>query len=189
MPELAKKVLAKMRHESRETGTIDRADPPIPESGAAPRDPLADILATPLKDLTEPLEVASSILGETVCLVANDQQAAAIHAKGGVAYTPAEVAILQDLHAAVPPAVWAERLRLIHRAKREFSGSLDSLRQDPKARLWTLLDTWAEMDEAACPEPNVKALHDHIVDIFRDHPQTDAWLREWRQAHPEAKLS
>ncbi len=91
----------------------------------APRDPLAVLLDTPIRALTEPLEVFSSVLGETVWLVANDRQAAAIQAKGGTAYTPEEVAILRDLYAAVRPDVWAERLRLIHQAKKEFQGRLE----------------------------------------------------------------
>jgi hypothetical protein len=86
---------------------------------------LAALLDSRLRDLTEPLPVASSILGETVWLAANDRQAAAVQAKGGTAYTPEEVAILRDLYAAVKLEVWAERLRLIHQAKREFQGRLE----------------------------------------------------------------
>jgi hypothetical protein len=74
--------------------------------------------------LAEPLEVASTILGGTVWLVANDRQAAAIRAKGGTPYTPPEVAILRDLYMAVTPEVWAQRLRLIHQTKRELRGIL-----------------------------------------------------------------
>jgi hypothetical protein len=60
----------------------------------------------------------------TVWLVANDRQVEAVHAKGGTAYTPEEVAILRELYAAVKPEVWADRLRLIHQAKKEFQGRL-----------------------------------------------------------------
>ena len=91
-------------------------------------DPQADadaMLARPLPGLTEPLEVFSSVLAETVWLVANDQQAAAIQAKGETAYSPEEVAILRDLYAKVRPDVWAERLRLIHQAKKDFQGRLE----------------------------------------------------------------
>jgi len=35
------------------------------------------------------------------------------------------LAILRELYAAVPPDVWAERLRLIHQAKRDFQGKLE----------------------------------------------------------------
>lgn len=30
-----------------------------------------------------------------------------------------------ELYAAIPPEVWADRLRLIHQAKREFQGRLE----------------------------------------------------------------
>jgi hypothetical protein len=58
----------------------------------------------------------------------------------------------------------------------------------PRGRLWGLLDTWTSMDEAAWPEANVKAVFDDIMDIFRDHPEADAWYREWRGKNPEARL-
>lgn len=61
--------------------------------------------------------------------------------------------------------------------------------EDPRARLWSLLDTWGSMNEDAWPEANVKALYDDIMDVFRDHLEADAWFREWRAAHPEARLS
>ncbi len=91
---------------------------------------LEPLLDRPLASLSDPLEVASAVLGETVFLVADDRQAAAIRAKGGTPYTPPEVAILRDLYAAVRPEVWAERLRLIHEAKKRFQGMLDR-RLDP----------------------------------------------------------
>jgi hypothetical protein len=72
-------------------------------------DPLTCLLATRLDRLVDPLEVASSILGETIWLCANDRQAAAIRAKGGTPYTPPEVAILRELYAAVSAEVWAQR--------------------------------------------------------------------------------
>ncbi len=68
-------------------------------------DPLARLLTTRLTDLRAPLEVASSVLGETIWLVANDYQAARIQVKGGVAYTPEEVAILGELAATLPAEV------------------------------------------------------------------------------------
>ena len=119
------------RAETGEAQTVALADPPNPATYAtpghskAPDDPLGGLVATKLKDLTEPLPVASTILGETVWFCANDHQAAAIQAKGGTPYTPPEVAILRDLYAAVKPEVWAERLRLIHQAKKEFQGKLE----------------------------------------------------------------
>ena len=89
-------------------------------------DPLADLLQTPIRKLTAPLSVASSILADTIYLCANDAQAATVRAKGGVAYTPEEIDLLWELHQAVKPEVWAERLRLIHEAKKRFRGELKS---------------------------------------------------------------
>jgi hypothetical protein len=88
------------------------------------RDPLADLLQVPVRDLTSPLPVASSVLGDTVFLVANDRQAATVRAKGGIPYTPEEIDILLELHQAVGPEVWGERLKLIHEAKRRFEGTI-----------------------------------------------------------------
>jgi hypothetical protein len=59
---------------------------------------------------------------------------------------------------------------------------------DPQARLVEYLNAWAGMDEAAWPEANVKALYDDIMDIFKAHPEAERWFREWRKAHPEARL-
>ncbi|MBI4574267.1 MAG: hypothetical protein HY713_13410 [candidate division NC10 bacterium] len=98
---------------------------PVDRVKTPPEDLLAGLLDTPLRKLTRPRGVASRILGETVWLVENDRQATAIQAKGGTAYTPEEVAILRDLYAAVKPEVWAERLKLIHQAKKEFQGRLE----------------------------------------------------------------
>lgn len=64
--------------------------------------------------------------------------------------------------------------------------------QDPeaaKAYLWRLLDLWAGMDESPWSEANVTALKDDIMDLFRDHPEANAWFREWRAAHPTARLA
>lgn len=94
------------------------------ETPASHRDPLADLLGTPLKDLPATLEVFSAVLGETIFLVADDAQAAAVWAKGGVPYTPPEVAILRELEAAARPETWADRLRLIHQAKKDFQARL-----------------------------------------------------------------
>ena len=85
---------------------------------------LEPLLERPLSSLDDPLEVASAFLGDTVYLVADDRQAAAIRAKGGTPYTPPEVAILRDLYAKVRPEVWAERLRCIHDAKKRFDGTI-----------------------------------------------------------------
>jgi len=70
-----------------------------------------------------------------------------------------------------------------------------------KAHLWRLLDTWATMDETAMTESvltgqpvpvwtaaNVKALNEDIMAVFNAHAEATEWFREWRAAHPEAKL-
>ncbi len=107
------------------TGTMM---PPVkPTPGNRPLvhpDPLADLLATPLRDLKAPLPVDSAILGERIYFVANDHQAATVRGQGGVAYTPAEVEILWELHQAVAPEVWGRRLKLIHEAKLRFEGAI-----------------------------------------------------------------
>lgn len=60
---------------------------------------------------------------------------------------------------------------------------------DPRERLTGYLDAWASMDESAWPEANVLALKEDIMDIFREYPEADAWYREWREKHPEGRLS
>ncbi len=40
----------------------------------------------------------------------------------------------------------------------------------PWTRLWSLLDTWAGIDERAWSEANVKALYDDIMDVFQENP-------------------
>ncbi len=59
---------------------------------------------------------------------------------------------------------------------------------DPKARLWSLLNTWASIDEAAWTQEAVDGLKDSILDVFHAHPEAGVWFAEWRQAHPEARL-
>jgi hypothetical protein len=88
-------------------------------------DPLTDLLTVPIRHLTAPLPVASSILAETIYLCANDHQAATVRATGGVPYTPEEIDILWELHQAVKPEVWATRLKLIHEVKKRFQGRLE----------------------------------------------------------------
>ena len=63
-------------------------------------------------------------------------------------------------------------------------------REDPRARLWTLLDLRAAQDDATEAEANIKALYEDIMDIFRDNPRdADGWFRDWRTAHPTARLA
>ncbi len=128
---LAKRAEARMREDAAQVRR--HADPvpaPTAQGPASPEpttgpDSVAAILDTRLDALREPLPVASAILGETLWLCANERQATAIRAKGGTPYTPPEVAILRDLYTAVKPEVWAERLKLIHQAKKEFQGRLE----------------------------------------------------------------
>jgi len=82
-----------------------------------------------------------------------------------------------------PPRLTAERST---QTPEPGCGGKDS----PKARLHQLLATWAWMDESAWPEANVQALYEDILDLFRDHPgEADAWFKEWRAAHPAARLA
>ncbi len=60
--------------------------------------------------------------------------------------------------------------------------------QDPRERLTECLDVWAIMDESTWPEANVKALYEDIMDLFKAYPEAEAWYREWRKAHAEARL-
>ena len=128
---LAKRAEARMREDAAQVRRpADPVPAPTAQGPASPEpvtgpDTLAAILDTRLDALREPLPVASAILCETIWLCADDRQATAIRAKGGTPYTPPEVAILRDLYAAVKPEVWAERLRLIHHAKKEFQGRLE----------------------------------------------------------------
>jgi len=107
-------------------GTTGTTGTPTHES-----DPFPALLDFRVSEIRAPLEVRSTILGETIWMVANDQQAAEVQAKGGVAYSPEEVAILKELAATVPPAVWADRLKLIHRAKVEFQGWVEGYEPPP----------------------------------------------------------
>ena len=61
--------------------------------------------------------------------------------------------------------------------------------EDPRERLVSYLDTWADLDESAWPEVNVKALYEDIMDIFREYPEAEGWFQEWRQAHPVGRLA
>ena len=97
---------------------------PTPSRPEAPPDHLADLLDTPIHKLTAPLPVESSILGDTIFLVADDYQAATVRARGGVPYTSEEIAVLWELYRSIPPETWPARLRLIHEAKRRFGGSI-----------------------------------------------------------------
>jgi hypothetical protein len=83
------------------------------------------------------------------------------------------------------------------------SSSLDRTSEQVKAHLWRLLDLWAGMDESQTTESvmsgqpvpvwteaNIKALYEDILDLFSAFPKdADRWFREWRQAHPEARLA
>ncbi len=58
----------------------------------------------------------------------------------------------------------------------------------PRERLTAYLNAWANMDESAWLEANVRALYEDIMDIFREHPESEVWYREWRATHPEARV-
>jgi len=113
--------------EANRAARADDAPTARMEIGAvAHQDHLVDLLTVPIRDLKAPLAVASSVLaGDTIYLCANDHQAASVRATGGIPYTPQEIDILWEMHQAVQPEVWAERLRLIHEAKKRFQGRLE----------------------------------------------------------------
>ena len=93
-----------------------------------------------------------------------------------------------ELAATVRPEVWADRLKLIHHAKKEFHGKATAYRPpEPKAQLWSLLDTLASMDETVWTQEAVDRLKDEILDVFDAYPEADGWYRAWRVARPEAR--
>ncbi len=60
---------------------------------------------------------------------------------------------------------------------------------DPRAALWWHLDTWAGMNGAEWTAEEVTALYNAILGFWTDYPDAaEAWWREWRAAHPEARL-
>ena len=60
---------------------------------------------------------------------------------------------------------------------------------DHLERLWSLLDQWAGMDEVTWHPEAVDRLKDDILDVFKAHPEADAWFRDWREKHPAARLA
>lgn len=59
---------------------------------------------------------------------------------------------------------------------------------DPRARLSALLHTWTNMNEGTSPEANVRDLYVDIMEIFRDHPEAEAWFGDWRATHSAERL-
>ncbi len=71
-----------------------------------------------------------------------------------------------------------------------MGGSLEAyVRPDPKDRLLHLLDAWASLEDATIPREAVDRMKNDIMDLFKAHAESEAWFNEWRQAHPEARLS
>ncbi len=58
---------------------------------------------------------------------------------------------------------------------------------EPRERLTEYMDAWANMDESAWPEANVRALYEDIMDLFKAHHQAETWYQEWKQDHSEAR--
>ena len=55
----------------------------------------------------------------------------------------------------------------------------EQLRMDPETRLSVLLNLWAGSEES-WPKANRNALHNDILDIFRDHPvEAHGWFQKW----------
>ncbi len=82
------------------------------------------LLNCPVAALAEPLEIFCSVLGLRIYLVANDTQAGIVRSRGGVPYSPEEVAILREIWETVDSDEWARRLVLIHEAKVLFEGKI-----------------------------------------------------------------
>ena len=60
---------------------------------------------------------------------------------------------------------------------------------NPRAALHWHLDTWARMNEAEWTREEVNALYNAILAFWTDYPDAaKGWWREWRAAHPEARL-
>jgi hypothetical protein len=59
---------------------------------------------------------------------------------------------------------------------------------DPETRLSSLLTTWFSMNGTAWFQEAVDRLKNDIMDIFDGHPEAEVWFKEWRKAHPEARL-
>lgn len=112
------------RHQAAKTQSSEGpASLPDPTPQAT-TDLLTDPLSIPICDLIAPLPLESSVLDETVFFVANAHQAATVRANGGIPYTPEEVDVLWALYQVTNPEAWREHLRLIHEAKRRFSGTI-----------------------------------------------------------------
>lgn len=61
---------------------------------------------------------------------------------------------------------------------------------DPGGALWWHLDTWAGMNEAEWSREEVNALYNAILAFWTDYPsEAESWWREWRAAHPGARLA
>jgi len=60
---------------------------------------------------------------------------------------------------------------------------------DARTFLHGLLSMWSELDEATWGAAEVGALKDYIVSFWTAYPDlAEAWFREWRKAHPAARL-
>jgi hypothetical protein len=44
------------------------------------------------------------------------------------------------------------------------------------------------MNGTAWFQEAVDRLKNDIMDIFDGHPEAEVWFKEWRKAHPEARL-
>jgi len=60
---------------------------------------------------------------------------------------------------------------------------------DPRAALWWYLDTWAGMNEDEWAQDAVTALYNAVIGFWTDYPDVaEGWWRDWRAAHPGARL-
>ncbi len=162
--------------------------PPTGTVQAGPPDPVADRLETPLSKLTAPLEVASSILGENIFLVADlDKTLLWPMTLDGLGKKKVG-AFKSCFWCGVGTWTRYAGLPTCLDCARSWPASLKP--DGPRAYLSRLLNNWADMDETTWPEANIKALYDDIMDIFSAFPKdADRWFREWRERHPGAKVS
>jgi hypothetical protein len=103
-----------------EIGNDKRTDPirePISTSE------IETLINTPIKELSSPLAVNSSILGEVIYLCPSEESARQIEAETKVAYTPEEIAALSKASKRMNHQDWIVFLKSLHLAKKTFLGS------------------------------------------------------------------
>ncbi len=54
--------------------------------------------------------------------------------------------------------------------------------------LWALLDLWATLDKTVWTAAEVMMLKNQIIAFWSERSEAETWWREWRAAHPDARL-